>query len=125
MKVLIDDTETYKIKDKNKSDQNTFIIDIEKTINSNKIHPKYSWKINNNTNWNTYKNAIENEIEYNHPDNYPDPEQMVYNTAMKTISSTNIRPTKYITTKILKQLVNKSVLLKNNYKKKSKQKIIW
>ena len=125
MKILIDDKETYKIKGKNKSGDNTFIIDIEKTINNNKIHPKYSWKINNNTNWNTYKNAIENEIEYNHPDNYPDPEQMVYNTAMKTISSTNISPTKYITTKILKQLVNKSVLLNNNYKKKSKQKIIW
>ena len=65
MKVLIDDQETYKIKGKNKSDHNTFIIDIEKTVNNSKIHPKYSWKINNNTNWNTYKNTIENEIEYN------------------------------------------------------------
>ena len=46
MKVLIDDKETYKIKGKNKSDHNTFIIDIEKTINNNKICPKYSWKIN-------------------------------------------------------------------------------
>ena len=50
MKVLIDDQETYKIKGKNKSDYNTFIIDIEKTVNNSKIHPKYSWKINNNTN---------------------------------------------------------------------------
>ena len=50
MKILIDDKETYKIKGKNKSGDNTFIIDIEKTINNNKIHPKYSWKINNNTN---------------------------------------------------------------------------
>ena len=32
MKVLIDDQETYKIKGKNKSDHNTFIIDIEKTV---------------------------------------------------------------------------------------------
>ena len=46
MKVLIDDKETYKIKGKNKSDHNTFIIDIEKAINNNKICPKYSWKIN-------------------------------------------------------------------------------
>ena len=58
MKVLIDDQETYKIKCKIKSDQNTFIIDIEKTLNNNKIPPKYSQKINNNTNWNTYKNAL-------------------------------------------------------------------
>ena len=65
MKVLIDDQETYKIKGKNKSDHNTFIIEKEKTVNNNKVHPKYSWKINNNTNWNTYKNTIENEIEYN------------------------------------------------------------
>ena len=50
MKVLMDDKETYKIKDKNKSDHNTFIIDIGKTINNNKIHSKYSWKINNDTN---------------------------------------------------------------------------
>ena len=49
MKVLIDDQETYKIKGKNKSDHNTFITDIEKTINNNKTHPKYSWKISNNT----------------------------------------------------------------------------
>ena len=42
MKVLIDDHKTYKIKDKNKSDHNTFIIDIEKTINNNKKYPKYS-----------------------------------------------------------------------------------
>ena len=63
MKVLIDDHKTYKIKDKNKSDHNTFIIDIEKTINNNKKYPKYSWKINNNTNWNAYKNTIENKIE--------------------------------------------------------------
>ena len=67
MKVLIDDQETYKIKCKIKSDQNTFITDIEKTLNNNKIPPKYSQKINNNTNWNTYKNAIENKIEYNPP----------------------------------------------------------
>ena len=67
MKVLIDDQETYKIKCKIKSDQNTFIIDIEKTLNNYKIPPKYSQKINNNTNWNTYKNAIENKIEYNPP----------------------------------------------------------
>ena len=46
MKVIIDDQETYKIKGKNKS------------VNNNKIHPKYS-------DWNTYNNAIENEIEYN------------------------------------------------------------
>ena len=70
MKVLIDDQETYKIESKNKSDHNTFIKDIEKTVNKNKIHPQYSWKINNNTNWNTYKNAIGNEIEYNLPGNY-------------------------------------------------------
>ena len=52
MKVLINDQETHRIKGKNKSDHNTFIIDIFK------IHPKYSWNINNNTNWNTYKNAM-------------------------------------------------------------------
>ena len=52
-------------KSKNKSDHSTFIIDIEKTINNNKIHSKYSWKINKNTNWNTYKKTIENKIEYN------------------------------------------------------------
>ena len=67
MKVLIDDQEKYKIKCKIKSDQNTFTIGIEKTLNNNKIPPKYSQKINNNTNWNTYKNAIENKIEYNPP----------------------------------------------------------
>ena len=85
MKVLIDDQEIYKIKCKNKSDHNTFIMDIEKTINNNKIHPKYSWKINNNTNWNIYKNTIENKIEYNPPTNYQDLEQIVYSTAMKAI----------------------------------------
>ena len=52
---------------KPKSDQNTFIIDIEKTIANNKIHPKYSWKINNDTYWNTYKNTIEDKIEYTSP----------------------------------------------------------
>ena len=57
MMVLIDDQETYKIKGKNKSDHNTFMIGIEKTIDK--------WKINNNTNWNTYKTPIENKIEYN------------------------------------------------------------
>ena len=41
MKVLIDDQETYKMKGPNKSDNNTFIIDIEKTINSNKIQLEY------------------------------------------------------------------------------------
>ena len=85
MKVLIDDQETYKIKGKNKSDHNTFIIDIEKTVNNSKIQPKYSWKINNNTNWNTYKNVIENKIEYNPPSNYQDLEQIVHSTTMKTI----------------------------------------
>ena len=75
MKVLIDDQETHRIKGKNKSDHNIFIIYIFK------IHPKYSWKINNNTNWNTYKNAIENQIEIG---NYQDLEQIVYSTAMKT-----------------------------------------
>ena len=85
MKVLMDDKETYKIKDKNKLDHNTFIIDIGKTINNNKIHSKYSWKINNDTNQNTYKNAIENETEYNLPDNYQDLEQIVYSATMKTI----------------------------------------
>ena len=84
LKVLIGDQETYKIKGRNKSDHNTFIIDIEKTIN-NKMHPKHSWNINNNTNWNTYKNAIENRIGYNPPSNYEDIEQIVYSTAMKTI----------------------------------------
>ena len=63
MKVLTDDQETHRIKGKNKSDHNTFIIDIEKTINNNKIHPKYSLKINNNRNWNTYKSANENQME--------------------------------------------------------------
>ena len=85
MKVLIDDQETYKIKGKNKSDHNTFIIEKEKTVNNSKIHPKYSWKINNNTNWNTYKNVIENEIEYNPPGNYQELEQIVHSTAMKAI----------------------------------------
>ena len=66
MKVLRD-RETYKIKDKDISDHNTFIIDKEKTISNNKIHPRYSWKINNNTNWNIYKNTIENITEYNPP----------------------------------------------------------
>ena len=84
LKVLIGDQETYKIKGRNKSDHNTFIIDIEKTIN-NKMHPKHSWNINNNTNWNTYKNAIENRIGYNPPSNYEEIEQIVYSTAMKTI----------------------------------------
>ena len=64
MKVLTDDQEAYKIKDKNKSDHNAFILDIEKTISNNKIHPKYSWKINNNANWNIHKNTTENKIEY-------------------------------------------------------------
>ena len=81
MKVLIDDQETYKIKSKNKSDHNTFIIDIEETINNYKIHPKYSWKINNNTNWDAYRNTIE----CNPPTNYEELEQIVYITAMKTI----------------------------------------
>ena len=87
LKVLIGDQETYKIKGRNKSDHNTFIIDTEKTINNNKMHPKYSWKINNNTNWNTCKNAIENRIGYIPPptSNYEDIEQIVYSTAMKTI----------------------------------------
>ena len=84
MKVL-GDRETYKIKDKDISDHNAFIIDKEKTISNNKIHPRYSWKINNNTNWNIYKNTIENIIEYNPPTNYQDLEQIVYSTAMKTI----------------------------------------
>ena len=79
------DQETYKTKGKNKSDHNTFIIDIEKSVNNNKTYPKYSSKINNNTNWNKYKNAIENEIEYNPPGNYQELEQIVHSTAMKTI----------------------------------------
>ena len=86
MKILIDDQETYKMKGPKKSDSNTFIIDIEKTINRNKIHPKYSWEINNNTNWNTYKNAIENKIEYDLATNYQELEQIAYSTTMKTIS---------------------------------------
>ena len=85
MKVLIDDQETYKIKGKNKSDHNTFITDIEKTINNNKVHPKYSQKIKDNTNWNTYKNTVENKIEYNLPTNYQDLEQTLYSIAMKSI----------------------------------------
>ena len=51
MKALIDHQEIYKIKGKSKSDHNTFIIVIEKSANNNKRYPKYSWKINNNTNW--------------------------------------------------------------------------
>ena len=89
MKVLIDDQETYKIEGKNKSDHNTFIKDIEKTVNNNKIHPQYSWKINNNTNWNTYKNAIGNEIEYNLPGNYQELEQIVHSAAMRAIGMYN------------------------------------
>ena len=81
MKVLTDDQETHRIKGKNKSDHNTFIIDIEKTINNNKIHPKYSLKINNNRNWNTYKSANENQMEIG---NYQNLEQIVFSTAMKT-----------------------------------------
>ena len=49
------------------------------------MHPKYSWKINNNTNWKAYKNTIENKIECNPPTNYQELEQIVYSTAMKII----------------------------------------
>ena len=102
MKVLIDEKETYKIKGKNKSDHNTFIIDIEKTINNNKLQPKYSWKINNNTNWNTCKNVIENGIEYNPPDNYQDLEQIQYNMAMKTIGMYKYNPNQVYNSKNIK-----------------------
>ena len=135
MKVLIDDQETYKIKGKNKSDHNTFIIEKEKTVNNNKIHPKYSWKINNNTNWNTYKNVIENEIEYNPPGNYQELEQIVHSTTMKTIgmckdncnqiynnknikTSTKARQQKHTAKKELQQAIitknNIEIKLKNN-----------
>ena len=133
IKVLIDHQETYKIKGKNKSDHNTFIIDIEKTVNNNKIHPKHSWKINNNTNWSTYKNVIENEIEYNPPGNYQELEQIVHSTAMKTIgmckynsnqiydnknikTSTKVRQQKYTAKKELQQ----AIIIKNNIEIKLK-----
>ena len=119
MKVLIDDQETYKIKGKNKSDHNTFMIDIEKTINNNKIHPKYLWKINNNTNWNTYKTPIENKIEYN-----PNQLSRSRTDCVQYSNENQVIPTKYIIIKILKQLDNKSVLPKKNYNKQSKRKII-
>ena len=124
MKILIDDQETYKMKGPKKSDSNTFIIDIEKTINRNKIHPKYSWEINNNTNWNTYKNAIENKIEYDLATNYQELEQIAYSTTMKTISMYKYNSNKLYNNKniytarqqkpIAKKELQKAIKTKNN-----------
>ena len=122
LKVLIGDQETYKIKGRNKSDHNTFIIDTEKTINNNKMHPKYSWKINNNTNWNTCKNTIENKIEYNPPANYQDLEQIVYSTAMRTIgmykfNSNQVHNKKNIITARQQKRTAKKITTSNQNKK--------
>ena len=98
LKVLIGDQETYKIKGRNKSDHNTFIIDTEKTINNNKMHPKYSWKINNNTNWNTCKNAIENRIGYTPPT----PAIMKIQNRLYTVQQKTIGMCKYNSNQVYK-----------------------
>ena len=124
LKVLIGDQETYKIKGRNKSDHNTFIIDIEKTINNNKMHPKYSWKINNNTNWNTCKNAIENKIEYNPPANYQDLEQALYSAAMRTIGMYKFNSNQVHNNKNIITARQQKHTAKKNYNKQSKQKVL-
>ena len=61
-KVVIDEQEKCKISGKNKSDHNTLIIDITKSLRKFKTKPRLTWRINNKTNWEIYKETINNKL---------------------------------------------------------------
>ena len=50
-KVIIDEPQEYKLKEKKYSDHNTFIIDINTKTKHLEMVGKSVWKINEKTNW--------------------------------------------------------------------------
>ena len=62
-KVIIDELQEYKLKERKCLDHNTFIIDINTLIKNLEIVGKSVWKINDKIDWKKYKELIENKIQ--------------------------------------------------------------
>ena len=62
-KVVIDEPEEYKLKRRNHSDHNTFIIDINTKTEHLELVGKSVWKINEKTDCEKYKEIIRNKIQ--------------------------------------------------------------
>ena len=61
-KVIIDESQQYKLKGRKCSNHNNFIIDVNTKTKHLEIVGKSVWKINEKTEWKKYKNLIQNKI---------------------------------------------------------------
>ena len=105
--ITIDEEENYKLNGRSKTDHNSIIIKINKSISmvKKKIH-SYQWKINSNTNWTRFRETMQNNIINNKPRNYEELEKIIIQTAVEEIGLFKNKNNKVYTNRKIKKLEN-------------------
>ena len=84
--ITIDEEQSYKLNGKSKTDHNSIIIKINKSLSMvKKKIDSYQWKINSNTNWTRFRETMQNNIINNKPRNYEELEKIIIQTAVEEI----------------------------------------
>ena len=104
--ITIHEEENYKLNGKSKTDHNSIIIKINKSISMvKKKIDSYQWKINSNTNWTRFRETMQNNIN-NKPRNYEELEKIIIQTAVEEIGLFKNKNNKVYTNRKIKKLEN-------------------
>ena len=105
--ITIDEEENYKLNGRSKTDHNSIIIKINKSISMvKKKIDSYQWKINSNTNWTRFIETMQNNIINNKPRNYGELEKIIIQTAVEEIGLFKNKNNKVYTNRKIKKLEN-------------------
>ena len=105
--ITIDEEENYKLNGRSKTDHNSIIIKINKSISMvKKKIDSYQWKINSNTNWTRFRETMQNNIINNKPRKYEELEKIIIQTAVEEIGLFKNKNNKVYTNRKIKKLEN-------------------
>ena len=99
--------ESYKLNGKSKTDHNSIIIKINKSLSMvKKKIDSYQRKINSNTNWTRFRETMQNNIINNKPRKYEELEKIIIQTAVEEIGLFKNKNNKVYTNRKIKKLEN-------------------
>ena len=121
--ITIDEEENYKLNGKSKTDHNSIIIIINKSISMlKKKIDSYQWKINSNTNWTRFRETMQNNIINNKPRNYEELEKIIIQTAVEEIRLFKNKNNEVYTNKKVKEARKLKIKAKKKYEMAIKMK---
>ena len=115
--IKIDEEENYKLNGKSKTDHNSVIIKINKSISMlKKKIDSYQWKINSNTNWTRFIETMQNNIINNKPRNYGELEKIIIQTSVEEIGLCKNKNKKVYTNRKIQEARKLKIKAKKEYK---------